>query len=279
MPGTGRRARRSRPRTCSRTTSTTSLEPDEVITDDRRAGAGRLRLRLREVHPPRRGLGDGRRVRAGARRADGTVRGRARRPDPHGLDAAAGDRGGGRPARAALDRGDDRRAAEQAAEGTEPPGDLNATPEYKRHLARVLTRRALEQAAAADLTPRRLVGRRSPQALWPSERYLADRAAGHRRLPGRRRWSSRCCSRARRGSARPRWRKALAAAPGARLIRLQCHEGIDVHHASTTGTTRASCWRCARPRAGVDAGELFSRVPAAPAAARGARARRARWCC
>jgi aerobic carbon-monoxide dehydrogenase medium subunit len=37
-------------------------------------------------------------------------------------------------------------AAEQAAEGTEPPGDLNATPEYKRHLARVLTRRALEQA-------------------------------------------------------------------------------------------------------------------------------------
>jgi carbon-monoxide dehydrogenase medium subunit len=40
------------------------------------------------------------------------------------------------------------RAAEQAAEGTDPPGDLNATPEYKRHLARVLTRRALEAAAA-----------------------------------------------------------------------------------------------------------------------------------
>jgi aerobic carbon-monoxide dehydrogenase medium subunit len=40
-------------------------------------------------------------------------------------------------------------AAEQAAEGTDPPGDLNATPEYKRHLARVLTRRALEEASAA----------------------------------------------------------------------------------------------------------------------------------
>ncbi len=38
-------------------------------------------------------------------------------------------------------------AAEQAAEGTEPPGDLNATPDYKRHLARVLTRRALTTAA------------------------------------------------------------------------------------------------------------------------------------
>jgi carbon-monoxide dehydrogenase medium subunit len=39
-------------------------------------------------------------------------------------------------------------AAEQAAEGTNPPGDLNASPEYKRHLARVLCRRALEEAAA-----------------------------------------------------------------------------------------------------------------------------------
>src|SRR5205807_4926100 len=39
------------------------------------------------------------------------------------------------------------RAAEQAAEGTDPPADLNASAEYKRHLARVLCRRALETAA------------------------------------------------------------------------------------------------------------------------------------
>jgi carbon-monoxide dehydrogenase medium subunit len=39
-------------------------------------------------------------------------------------------------------------AAEQAGERTNPPGDLNATPDYKRHLARVLCRRALEEAAA-----------------------------------------------------------------------------------------------------------------------------------
>jgi carbon-monoxide dehydrogenase medium subunit len=38
-------------------------------------------------------------------------------------------------------------AAERAAEGTEPPGDLNATPEYREHLARVLVRRALEVAS------------------------------------------------------------------------------------------------------------------------------------
>jgi carbon-monoxide dehydrogenase medium subunit len=40
-----------------------------------------------------------------------------------------------------------RAAADLAAEGTDPPGDLNATPEYKRHLARVLCRRALMEAA------------------------------------------------------------------------------------------------------------------------------------
>jgi carbon-monoxide dehydrogenase medium subunit len=40
-----------------------------------------------------------------------------------------------------------KRAAEQAAEGTSPPADLNATADYKRHLARVLCRRALQEAA------------------------------------------------------------------------------------------------------------------------------------
>jgi carbon-monoxide dehydrogenase medium subunit len=39
-------------------------------------------------------------------------------------------------------------AAELAAEGTEPPSDLNASPEYRRHLAKVLVRRALEAASA-----------------------------------------------------------------------------------------------------------------------------------
>ncbi len=38
-------------------------------------------------------------------------------------------------------------AAEQADSGTEPPEDLNASSDYKRHLARVLCRRALEEAA------------------------------------------------------------------------------------------------------------------------------------
>ncbi|HWF73355.1 MAG TPA: xanthine dehydrogenase family protein subunit M [Solirubrobacteraceae bacterium] len=41
-------------------------------------------------------------------------------------------------------------AAEHADEGTNPAGDLNATTDYKRHLARVLTRRALTRAAGIE---------------------------------------------------------------------------------------------------------------------------------
>jgi aerobic carbon-monoxide dehydrogenase medium subunit len=41
------------------------------------------------------------------------------------------------------------KAAEQAAEGTNPPTDLNASTEYKHHLARVLTRRASQDAVGA----------------------------------------------------------------------------------------------------------------------------------
>lgn len=37
-------------------------------------------------------------------------------------------------------------AAEAAPDGCNPTDDLNASPDYRRHLARVLTRRALEEA-------------------------------------------------------------------------------------------------------------------------------------
>ena len=38
-------------------------------------------------------------------------------------------------------------AAEQAVAEADPQGDLNATPEYRVHLAKVLVRRALEEAS------------------------------------------------------------------------------------------------------------------------------------
>jgi carbon-monoxide dehydrogenase medium subunit len=37
-------------------------------------------------------------------------------------------------------------ASKKAAEGLTPSGDIRATPEYKKHLAQVLTKRAIEQA-------------------------------------------------------------------------------------------------------------------------------------
>jgi carbon-monoxide dehydrogenase medium subunit len=39
-------------------------------------------------------------------------------------------------------------AAELAAAESDPQSDLNATPEYRVHLAKVLVRRALETASA-----------------------------------------------------------------------------------------------------------------------------------
>jgi len=49
-----------------------------------------------------------------------------------------------RASEAAWAAGDDPAAA--ADEGTEPPSDTNGSAEYRRHLARVLVRRAVEEA-------------------------------------------------------------------------------------------------------------------------------------
>jgi carbon-monoxide dehydrogenase medium subunit len=40
-------------------------------------------------------------------------------------------------------------AAEQALEGTSPPNDALASDEYRRHLAKVLVRRAIEGARSS----------------------------------------------------------------------------------------------------------------------------------
>jgi carbon-monoxide dehydrogenase medium subunit len=42
------------------------------------------------------------------------------------------------------------RATELAADGTEPPSDLSAQADYRQHLARVLSRRAVQKAVAAS---------------------------------------------------------------------------------------------------------------------------------
>jgi carbon-monoxide dehydrogenase medium subunit len=47
----------------------------------------------------------------------------------------------------AAEAGAIRSAASKADEGTEPPEDLNGKADYRRHLARVLTARAVTKAA------------------------------------------------------------------------------------------------------------------------------------
>jgi MoxR-like ATPase len=53
--------------------------------------------------------------------------------------------------------------------------------------------------------------------------------------------------------------KALAASTGALLVRLQCHEGIDVHHALYDWDYARQLLALRAAEAGVDEGELFSR--------------------
>jgi MoxR-like ATPase len=53
--------------------------------------------------------------------------------------------------------------------------------------------------------------------------------------------------------------RALAAALGARLIRLQCHEGIDLHHAVYDWDYARQLLALRAAEGGVDEGELFDR--------------------
>jgi aerobic carbon-monoxide dehydrogenase medium subunit len=128
---------------------TTSLEPGEILTAIRvpKLGPG-WGYRYEKFHRTAQSwatVG----VAALARRANGSVAeariGLTNMGSVPVRARAAEDAAAGIPAeRDAL-----RAAADRAADGTEPPGDLHGAPDYRRHLARVLTGRAL--AAAAGL--------------------------------------------------------------------------------------------------------------------------------
>ncbi len=74
--------------------------------------------------------------------------------------------------------------------------------------------------------------------------------------------------------------RALSAALGARLIRLQCHEGIDVHHAVYDWDYARQLLALRAAEGGVDEGQLFGGAFAAPALLERSRpTRRSRSCC
>jgi aerobic carbon-monoxide dehydrogenase medium subunit len=126
---------------------TTSLEPDEILTAIRipKLGPG-WGYRYEKFHRTAQSwatVG----VAALVRRANGSVA-EARigltnmGSVPVRASAAEQAASGAEASRAALNE-----AAAHADEGTEPPGDLHGAPDYRRHLARVLTGRALAAAA------------------------------------------------------------------------------------------------------------------------------------
>jgi carbon-monoxide dehydrogenase medium subunit len=126
---------------------TTSLEPDEILTAIRipKLGAG-WGYRYEKFHRTAQSwatVG----VAALVRRSNGSVA-EARigltnmGTVPVRATAAEQAASGAEASHAALNE-----AAAHADEGTEPPGDLHGAPDYRRHLARVLTGRALAAAA------------------------------------------------------------------------------------------------------------------------------------
>ena len=129
---------------------TSSLAPDEIITEVRLPALDGYGFGYQKFNRRGRGLGHGRPCPRWSRgRADGScedVRVGARQ---HGLACRCGrPRWRRRCGAARSTRRPSPPRPSSADEGTDPPEDLNATADYKRHLARVLTRRALEEAAA-----------------------------------------------------------------------------------------------------------------------------------
>ncbi|RFU41952.1 xanthine dehydrogenase family protein subunit M [Actinomadura logoneensis] len=128
---------------------TTALEPDELLTGVRipKAGGPGWGFRYEKFHRTAQAwaiVG----VACAVRRVQGAVedvRIGLTNMGPVPVRASAVEE---RLAGSTLSDGALREASDHAAEGTEPPSDLHGSAEYRSHLARVLTRRALTAATA-----------------------------------------------------------------------------------------------------------------------------------
>ena len=181
-------------------------------------------------------------------------------------------------------------AAEQAAEGTEPPGrpqrdaGLQAPPRARAVPARAARRPGRGGVAGPPRAgrPGRAYHAVTFEAIddvsgrWPA-RATSPTGASPRRCSSPPRSSSRCCSRARRASGKTEVARALAQATG----RAADPAAVPRGHRPPPRRLRlglpAPAARDPRGRGGRGrARAVRARVPAAPAAARGARGRRRR---
>jgi carbon-monoxide dehydrogenase medium subunit len=112
----------------------TALRPDELLTEIRVPKTGSDGFAYEKFN---RRAQDWATVGALAVRADGSTRVALVNMGPRPLRASGVEEALAGGASAAD-------ASEHAADGTQPPDDLNASPEFRAHLARVLVRRALE---------------------------------------------------------------------------------------------------------------------------------------
>ena len=189
------------------------------------------------------------------------------RPDQHGLGAAAGDRGGGGAARPGAQPGEHRRGR-RAWPPRAPTRRRTSTPPPSTSS----TWRACSPGGRSPkrwARPRRLTSTAGCRSR--SSRRSAPRAKRSRRRAtsptGRSRWRSTSpwCSEqpllleGEAGVGKTEVARALAAATGARLIRLQCHEGIDLHHAVYDWDYARQLLALRAAEGGVDEGELFAR--------------------
>ena len=144
----------------------------------------------------------------------------------HGLDPAAG-------------HGRRSRRSARAPRPPTPPGrrprapsrptDLNASPEYRRHLAQVLVRRALEEAGGLSACN---ASRPSKRSARPSPATTTWRT---RASPRPSSWPCGCgrplLLEGEAGVGKTEVAKVLSRWTGGELLRLQCYEGIDAAQA------------------------------------------------
>ncbi len=233
---------------------TTAVGDGEILTSVTAAGDGRLRVRLREVQPPQGGLGDGRPWPPGSRRRR-TARART---SGSGSPTWPRRRCARPPRRTPCGAARSTRARSPPPPST-PPRAPSRPPTSTPRRSTSATSRACSAGGRSSRRHMKVCSFTTTEDVTTAlagEGYLADRAlstavylAATLEQP--------LLLEGEAGVGKTEVARALAAAQGARLIRLQCHEGIDLHHAVYDWDYQRQLLAIRAAEAGAAARELF----------------------